>query len=231
MAFSLETVVPWGRSFAEYKAMFSLTAVDLQKSILGCGDGPAAFNSVLTQQGGRIISVDPIYQCTAAGIRDRITATYNEVIAKVHQNQAEFVWDRFQNPEHLGQERLAAMEMFLKDFAIGQAQGRYVTGRLPGLPFSDRRFDLALCSHLLFLYSPQLDYDFHLAALQELCRVATEVRIFPLLELGSQPSRHLDPVLRTLSRQGYSPRIEHVIYEFQRGGNQMLVISQPEAAR
>ena len=120
------------------------------------------------------------------------------------------------------------METFLADFEAGQAQGRYVTARLPELPFSDRRFDLALCSHLLFLYSPQLNYDFHLAALQELCRVATEVRIFPLLELGSQPSRHLDTVLTTLNRQGYPTRIEHVAYEFQRGGNEMLVVSQPK---
>jgi hypothetical protein len=35
-----------------------------------------------------VISVDPIYQFTGAEIRDRVTATYDEVIAKVHQNQA-----------------------------------------------------------------------------------------------------------------------------------------------
>ena len=227
MAFSLETVVPWGRSFAEYQAMFNLTPTDLQQSILGCGDGPAAFNAVLTQQGGRVTSVDPIYQFTGADIRDRVTATYDEVISKVRQNQSEFVWEMFRDPEQLGQARMAAMETFLTDFEVGKVQGRYVTASLPELPFGDRAFDLALCSHLLFLYSPQLDADFHLAAIQALCRVAHAVRIFPLLELGSRPSRHLPAVLDRLHHQGYQTQIEKVAYEFQRGGNEMLVVHSP----
>ena len=42
MSFTLEKVVPWGRSFDEYTAMFSLTETELEKHILGCGDGPAS---------------------------------------------------------------------------------------------------------------------------------------------------------------------------------------------
>lgn len=47
-----------------------------------------------------------------------------------------------------------------------------------------RSFDLAVCSHLLFLYSEHLSEDFHVESIKELCRVAGEARIFPLLELG-----------------------------------------------
>jgi hypothetical protein len=39
--FTLDQVVPWGRSFDEYQRMFALTGADLGL-ILGCGDGPAA---------------------------------------------------------------------------------------------------------------------------------------------------------------------------------------------
>jgi len=53
----LEGIVPWGRSFNEYQVMFALSATDLQKSILGCGDGPACFNAQLTKAGGHIISI------------------------------------------------------------------------------------------------------------------------------------------------------------------------------
>ena len=42
MPFSVERVVPWGRSLAEYQAMFGLNATDLDGLILGCGDGPRA---------------------------------------------------------------------------------------------------------------------------------------------------------------------------------------------
>jgi hypothetical protein len=51
MPFTLDEVVPWGRSFDEYVAMFHLTAEDLEKRILGCGDGPAGFNAVMRKLG------------------------------------------------------------------------------------------------------------------------------------------------------------------------------------
>ncbi len=51
----LTSVVPWGRSFSEYQAMFSLNESDLTKTILGCGDGPASFNAELTKAGGNVI--------------------------------------------------------------------------------------------------------------------------------------------------------------------------------
>ena len=59
MGFTLDKVVPWGRSYDEYVSMFGLTENDLALRILGCGDGPAAFNSELCKRGGNVVSVDP----------------------------------------------------------------------------------------------------------------------------------------------------------------------------
>jgi hypothetical protein len=84
---------------------------------------------------------------------------------------------------------------------------------------------LALSSHFLFLYSAQLSYEFHLAAVLEMCRVATEVRIFPLLDLKCRFSGHIEPIRARLTSRGYQVTIEDVPYEFQRGGNQMLRIT------
>lgn len=75
MGFTLEKVVPWGRSFEEYVSMFGLSDSDLGHRILGCGDGPAAFNAVLTRQGGKIVSIDPIYVFEAEQIKSRISET------------------------------------------------------------------------------------------------------------------------------------------------------------
>ena len=41
--FTLDTVVPWGRSFDEYCAMFALSDRDLGLNILDCGGGPGEF--------------------------------------------------------------------------------------------------------------------------------------------------------------------------------------------
>jgi ubiquinone/menaquinone biosynthesis C-methylase UbiE len=117
---------------------------------------------------------------------------------------------------------MKAMQAFLADFNTGLEQGRYVPAELPNLPFFAGTFDLALCSHFLFLYSEHCDAQFHIEALRELCRVAQEVRIFPLLELSGAPSRHLPEVLSALEAGGYIVQIEPVNYEFQKGGNQML---------
>lgn len=54
MPFTLADVVPWGRTFEEYRAMFALTDADLDGRILGCGDGPAAFNAVATPRRVRV---------------------------------------------------------------------------------------------------------------------------------------------------------------------------------
>jgi SAM-dependent methyltransferase len=225
MAFNLKTVVPWGRSFAEYEAMFALLPEDLEKRILGCGDGPASFNAVLSRRGGRIVSADPLYRFTAGQIRRRIEETCRKVLDQTRKNKEEFVWETITTVEELGRIRKEAMQEFLLDFPRGEKEGRYRPSSLPGLPFEDGEFDLALCSHLLFLYGEHLDEEFHLQSIREMCRVAGEVRIFPLLELGARPARHLEPVLRALKTEGFRTEVRTVNYEFQRGGNRMLRVS------
>jgi hypothetical protein len=222
MAFTLSQVVPWGRSFDEYVAMFALTGGDLDRAIVGCGDGPASFNAGLTRRGGHIVSVDPLYRFSQDEIRERIRQTGAEVLEQTRKNAHEFIWTTIESVEELGRLRTAAMGEFLSDYPAGLAEKRYVDGELPHLPFPDNAFDLALCSHFLFLYSEQLSEDFHVESIEELCRIASEARIFPLLELGSRKSRHVDAVHTRLTAEGYSVSIESVPYEFQRGGNQMM---------
>jgi hypothetical protein len=220
---TLDRVVPWGRSFDEYQRMFALTADDLDRRILGCADGPAAFNAEATRRGHRVVSCDPIYRFNRSQIEERIATTYDEVLALTRQNTDKYVWgDGIRSVEELGHVRMAAMRIFLDDFDSSARAGRYVNAELPALPFANGAFDIALCSHFLFLYSAQLGEAFHLAALHEICRVAPEVRIFPLVALGSEPSPFVDRCVDDLRRLGYRVTIERVPYEFQRGGNEML---------
>ena len=225
MAFRLDEIVPWGRSFEEYRRMFALSAKDLTGRILGCADGPASFNSALTKRGGKIVSVDPLYRFSREEIRNRIDQVFETVLGETRKNAHEFVWKTIPSVRALGRVRREAMDDFLDDYPEGLEEERYIDASLPELPFREKEFDLALCSHYLCLYSPHLSLDFHLCSIRELCRVAREVRIFPLLELGAVPSHHLESVKDTLSDEGYQIVIEPVSYEFQRGGNQMIRIA------
>jgi SAM-dependent methyltransferase len=225
MAMTLDQVVPWGRSLAEYQHMFDLSPQALQGRILGCGDGPASFNAELTAQGGRVMSVDPIYAFSAQEIEQRVKATHKVVVEQVAQSLDDYVWTTFGTPVELGQHRLATMRRFLADYESGKAAGRYQTQTLPALDFAAGSFDLALSSHFLLLYSEQLSFDFHLAAVLEMVRVAREVRIFPLLDLKCRLSGHIEPLRQELTNRGHQVTIDAVPYEFQRGANQMLRIS------
>ena len=155
--FQLDEVVPWGRSLDEYRRMFALTDADMGGRILGCADGPASFNAEATALGCSVVSFDPLYRLGVAEIRDRIDRTFQMVIDQTRKNAAEFIWgDDLPDVETLGQRRMTAMTTFLNDFGTGKASGRYVDAELPTLPFADDSFDVAVCSHFLFLYSEQL---------------------------------------------------------------------------
>ena len=220
----LDQVVPWGRSASEYGRMFDLTAADRAGHILGCGDGPASFNAESTAAGYRVTSVDPIYAFGAQEIRARVDVTYASIISQVRLHPERYVWREFADADALGAARLAVMHGFLADYEAGKAAGRYITGSLPALPFDADSFDLALSSHLLFLYTDQLDATFHLAAVQELLRVAREVRIFPLLALNCELSPHVPVVMAWCKDAGHEAVIRRVPYEFQVGGDSMLWI-------
>ncbi|MGK7876774.1 MAG: SAM-dependent methyltransferase [Xenococcaceae cyanobacterium] len=221
----LKNVVPWGRSGDEYIRMFNLTKLDLKSSIVDCAGGPSSFNAEMTISGYKVISCDPIYQFTANEIAQRIQETYPVIMDGLKANLSKFVWRDVGSPEQLGQIRMSAMNKFLDDFPLGVSEGRYVTDELPHLSFRTGQFDLALCSHFLFTYSEQLSLNFHLASLLEMCRVAKQVRVFPLLEnFTGEPSPFLEPVKSQLSEQGYRVEIEQVSYEFQENGNKLLHI-------
>lgn len=224
MAFRLNNIVPWGRNFSEYVAMFALSDDDLSKPILGCGDGPASFNAEFTRQGGEVVSIDPLYAYDVDDIRQRIDETFDHVIKETRMNVYEFVWQNIRSVDELGQIRMNAMNDFLLDYPKGKIEKRYIAESAPIMSFTDDSFCLALVSHFLFLYSDHLDLKFHIDTITELCRICGETRIFPLLQLGATPSPHVQPVFDHFKSIGYEMEKVKVPYEFQRGGNLMLRI-------
>lgn len=224
MAFVYHQVVPWGRSFEEVVAMFDLRPDELDRRLLGCGDGPASFNAAMRRRGRRVVSVDPLYLLSRTAVEERIHATFEHVMGQTEREAHRFVWRHIPSIEELGRLRMAAMTGFLADFEAGRREGRYLPAALPRLPFADRAFDLALCGHLLLFYAEQLPPPFHVDAARELCRVAGEVRIFPLVDTNARPSPHLEPLLAEAPGWGVGAELLEVPYEFQRGGNRMLVL-------
>ena len=221
-----DTVVPWGRSFAEYVSLFALTESDLSRSILDCAGGPSSFNAEMQGRGHDVISVDPIYADSLEEIGRRIELARDVLIRRARENPDRFVWSYIPSPQHLREIRMSAMQKFLVDYATDSARDRYLPQSLPNLTFADKQFELALCSHFLFLYSEQLDARFHVESVREMLRVAQEVRIFPVTDFSGELSPHLSVV-----RCEFSTELVAVPYEFLRGANQMLIVTIPSKAQ
>ena len=224
MAYNLHSVVPWGRSFEEYCHFFSLTEADLNKKILSVADGPCSFNAEMTRMGKSCISIDPIYQFSKEDIENRIHETAHTIGKEVRENQELFLWHYYKSLDGLINTRHSSMRIFLEDFNEGLKQGRYIIGEMPPLNFPDKSFDIVLCSHFLFTYSHKLDLNFHIESIKEMMRVGQEVRIFPVLAHDSSKSIHIDDVVSYFNTKISLAYFEKVNYEFQVGGDQMLVV-------
>lgn len=219
--FAFEGVVPWGRRLEEYRAFFALDDVAPGVSVLDAGGGPASFAAEACALGANVIAADPIYELPGEAIRQCFEATRAAMMESLRLARYRFRWSRYGSPEALERIRREALELFLADYEARRGT-RYVPASLPHLPFANDAFDLALSSHLLFLYGDDLDCDFHVAAVRELARVAREVRIFPLVNLDGRPSSHLPAVMAELDAAGLFADLVPVPFEFQIGATKML---------
>lgn len=220
--FKLEEALPWGRNRVEYSAFFDLGDLPPGTRILDVAGGPSSFTAEMHDLGYPVVAADPLYRFSKKEIAGRIEAAREVMVAGLRLAHERFLWDHYGTIGALEATRLAAMKHFLEDYEAGLAEGHYLDAALPALPFEDAAFDLALSSHFLFMYSAQFDLAFHEAALSELCRVAREVRVFPLLDMEGEPSRHLEPLLDSFRTSSVGAEVRKVGYEFQKGGNEML---------
>jgi len=226
MSVTLDSVVPWGRSLDEYSKMFNLPSDIHEIKIASLADGPASFNAEVTRLGGDVVSIDPIYCLTIDEIKDAFEKSAETVIGQVKATPDNWTWSYHSCPDGLLRAREKVLDEFLSDFVTGIDQGRYIEGSLPDTGLEESSCDLALCSHFLFLYSEHFDYDFHIASIREMCRLADDVRVFPILTLKQDISPYLYPIMNELREDGYMCSIEKVDYELQKGGNEMLKITK-----
>ncbi|WP_006247627.1 methyltransferase domain-containing protein [Mycolicibacterium tusciae] len=216
------------RSLAEYRAMFALSDTDLRAVILDCPGGAASATAEINAAGGNARAVDPLYGrgLTTVQLAGLTQAETDRGNAYVRAHPEQYRWTFFTDADHHHSSRSQAGQRFARDYEDNP--GHYIAAQLPDLPFPSGAFDLVLSSHLLFSYADRLTPQFHRDAIAELVRLArVEVRIFPLVAMGSLPY-DLDRLLHALRPVGITSRVIDVDYEFQAGGNQMLVCTPKE---
>jgi hypothetical protein len=209
------------RSFDEYRAMFALTDADLSGRVLDCPGGGASFTAAARARGTAAFAVDPVYASPPRELVARLDTELARGSAWATANAERYVWDHYGDPAAHARIRAGSAAVFARDLV--ERPGHHVAAALPHLPFADGAVDLVLSSHLLFTYADRLDAAFHVAALREMARVGTEVRVYPLVDqAGRALPDLLAAVVAELDETGVQAEVQGVPYEFQRGARSML---------
>jgi len=218
----MRKLVLWGHHVDEYREMFDLSPADFNSRVLEYGCGPSAMNAELHEDTQHVVSCDPLFTLDKSTLSTKVSLIFEDMVEQVGENQDKFNFGRYNGLEGLVKKRRAGMAEFFADYERGLAEKRYLPLTEYALPFADFSFDVALSSHYLFADLDDQDVKFHLQVIQELARVAKEVRIFPLIDRLGQPSPFLGPVLLGLQQGNYGVEVREVSYHLQPKGNAMM---------
>lgn len=145
-------------SYSDYLDFFALSAEDQSARILDFLGGFSDFNQRISNSGGNVISLDPIYSIS------------QERLLEMLRHHHSFGMDNSTNEDSLNER--------VREFCN---RDRYLPLESLPLPFTDYQFDLALVNVTAIneIMGHQLSL---LTLLKELLRVSKEVRVFPLLD-------------------------------------------------
>ena len=194
----------WAHSLDDYMQMFDLTKEELQLFIIDCASGISSFNAEMHAQKRMVVSCDEMYRLSPDAMEIQVEGVLSEMPNAVHV-------DRYQE----------RVRQFFDDYASGYEQKRYRFELLPHLSFPDAKFELALCAYFLFSV-PELSVDFHLQSILEMCRVAEEVRIFPLMDQEGVLSAYLEPVMVELRNQDFGVEVRQAYDTIKNAENALL---------
>jgi hypothetical protein len=222
-------VTGWVYNFSDYRQMFDLVEKELKKKVLDFPGSLSSFNAEMHVKHHKVITRDLFPSLDIQQVKkeaERIVQQ-NELLLTKNKHRLKdasdlFISKIFENWHN-------SKELFLNDYEMAKREGRYLKIELLEFPFADHQFDIALCSDLLFHTQARSGYSAE-KFLSELCRVALEVRAFPLLDETGAISQELGPILQVLQLNNFGVEIRAVTYEEQKGHNAMLRIWNKECA-
>lgn len=218
-------VLVTSRSFAEYLAFFNLDESCLPARVLDCSAGASSFVAERADVGSAPLPL-----------------TLPMRIPPGSWSQPEQAWPAgpSSSPTTRTGSSMTGTDPHLAAHRCARTRSKHSSGTTPAHPSGTSRRPCPVCrskptpstwpcAHTCSSPGPPITTKlWHLASLVELCRVATEVRVFPLVLQGTGEAVEFLPSLRDRleHRFGISSNIVAVAYEFQRGAHHMLQLSR-----
>lgn len=206
------------RTIDDYRAMFDLSESDLKRSILDYPANISCFNAQMHTLGfNKVVSADPYYDLTPLDMSRHVDHVIQKLSEQLPVDLGHMSKDEKVTLDQLLNDWNYQSQLFMSDYSDGQKEGRYRKAQLPRLPFEDFQFELALCADLLFVDDQPAE-----EMIMELCRVAHEVRIFPLLNETGEIADSIGPSLLMLQNKDYGIEVREVPYILTKGKHAML---------
>ncbi len=211
----------WIHGLEEYEQMFDLKEADYRKTILDFPGSVSAFNAQVYQKAHHVVSGDAIYNMSMDEMEHYAEQLYALNCKHLSENADAVLKKGVSALKPIFQMWKDNMEVFLADYLTGKKQSRYQHVLMPNLPYKNHEFQLALCSDYVFNRHVQNNCTPD-QVVSELCRVAEELRIFPLLTEQGEVSEWLGPLMLELQNRNHGIEIRQVPFENVKGGNAML---------
>lgn len=211
----------WAHSFQHYLLMFDLKESELEEGIVDVASGASSFAAELRARAYHAVSIDPIYKLTAKEMPDFIEKMLLKLGKRLEKQKITFVWAQTNDLSELMGKQRGIADVFLKDYLQRHAALYYIPQALPTIQLK-KKYGLALCANFLFDGPFEDDFTFQVEALKNMCSIAKEARIFPLINSAGQNATHLAPLMAALQAQGYGIEIREVPFLLQDNANAML---------
>lgn len=209
----------WGHTAADFQKMFALET--FPERILEFSSGISTLNLELNNT-HTIHSIDPRFALDKDTLKCKAELIFHDMQEQVMHNESRYNFVSYGGLDTFIRKRYEGMQRFFADYDTGITEGRYRSINSMQLPYEDFYFDLAMSSHYFFAGLAEQDVNFHVRMLQELARVAKEVRIFPLVHADGSTPQELGPTLLALQQAGYGAEVRSIIDPLEPAGNAML---------
>lgn len=180
----------------DYTELFDLNSEDLKKPLLELNAGFTHVNQELYQQGGTITSMHPLYHLASEDLHTIMLNHYRITLEE--------------------------SSVFLHDYAQGKKEKRYQELNSLDFAFPHFNFHMALCHSVFFGYFENPLFKDSLPMIQALCKIAHEVRIYPVIDSTGKLPNELASLLQTLTQKNMGVEIKAVANSSHHQGHVIL---------
>jgi hypothetical protein len=183
------TAFGWIHTYEDYLNIFALSDGDLDKSIIIYPAGISNFIAKLPKKNINSVAADENYQMTPMKIDQYVLNRMQKLEEKLNTISL-----RDDSRNRILQQARDASEDFKKDFPAGKLEGRYQAMQMPLLPAKNQSYEIALCPRCP-LQNKDKNHNKALDIINELCRIAYDVRIFVSVSDQDSFQHSLGPLL------------------------------------